>query len=932
MSTLKHAVRAKSLRTGMIIAVVVAFIAPLAAIGPAWAAASGNLDQCTNGKVSPLTLERCAGSSVGAVAGFKNWVNGNSNGSKSHWREGEFISYRTKISGIAAGTHTLILHYDTVHGGKHALDYVGDFDATETTSTTPSTFHANNSNPCLDLVNAGQMTASQCVPGTPTAVRAVPAATLANCSGSAGTPPAQIPGSFKLFGPAGTTFTAATYTPGGQNVPSGSGQCSTTMSVSFNVPVAVSTSQALVIAWGGHIASQGDWGVGNSASAISGSPYHMALDLLDGASTGAQDRALSTSAIFFTPSIATVLSAGTINVGGTAFDTSTLSGASQNAGGTVTYTVYTDSACTLGARSAGTKNVTNGIVPNSDTLTFNTAGTFYWQASYSGDSINQPAKSACTSEILTVGRASPSISTTLSATSVAIGTPVHDSSTLTGASATAGGTVTYTVYSNNTCTASPVDAGTKTVTNGVVPDSNNVSFNSAGTFYWQAVYSGDVNNGGAASACTSEIVTVNPNTPSIATTLSATSGSIGDSVHDSATLTGATANAGGTVTYTVYSDNACTLNSRDAGTKTVTNGNVPDSDNLSFNSAGTFYWQASYSGDGNNASALSPCTSEILVIGRNSPSIATTLSAFTAAINAPVHDSAALTGATTNAGGNVTYTVYSNDTCTTSVADGGTKTVTNGSVPDSDNVSFGSAGTFYWQAVYSGDSNNNAATSLCTSEILIVTPNSPTIATTLSAESASIGSAVHDSATLSGATSNAGGTVTYTVYSNNTCTATPVDAGTKTVTNGSVPDSDPVTFNSAGTFYWQASYSGDANNNPALSPCTSEVLVIGRNNPRGSTAQNLLPNDSGTITGATANAGGTITFKLFDPDDANCAGTPAFEQTVNVSGNGTYDTTNTTFLATAQGTWNWLVTYSGDGNNNGFSIACGVEHFSIANS
>jgi hypothetical protein len=41
-----------------------------------------------------------------------------------------------------------------------------------------------------------------------------------------------------------------------------------------------------------------------------------------------------------------------------------------------------------------------------------------------------------------------------------------------------------------------------------VPDSNAITFNSAGTFYWQAVYSGDTNNNGATSACTSEVLTV----------------------------------------------------------------------------------------------------------------------------------------------------------------------------------------------------------------------------------------------------------------------------------------------------------------------------------------------------------------------------------------------------------------------------------------
>ncbi len=97
---------------------------------------------------------------------------------------------------------------------------------------------------------------------------------------------------------------------------------------------------------------------------------------------------------------------------------------------------------------------------------------------------------------------------------------MHDSATLTGATADAGGTVTYKVYTDSACTLNPVDAGTKTVTNGVVPDSNAVTFNTAGTFYWQAVYSGDANNNGATSDCTSEKLLVKAS-PSISTTLSA---------------------------------------------------------------------------------------------------------------------------------------------------------------------------------------------------------------------------------------------------------------------------------------------------------------------------------------------------------------------------------------------------------------------------
>ena len=314
------------------------------------------------------------------------------------------------------------------------------------------------------------------------------------------------------------------------------------------------------------------------------------------------------------------------------------------------------------------------------------------------------------------------------------------------------------------------------------------------------------------------------------------------------------------------------------------------------------------------------------------PSIATTLSDTTIEVGGTVHDSATLSGASPDAGGTVTYTVYTNDTCTLGARDAGTKTVTNGVVPDSDPITFNHTGDFFWRAVYSGDANNDPATSDCTSEHLLVTPKKPSIATTLSDTTIEVGGTVHDSATLTGTTADAGGTVTYTVYSDSACTQVVASGGTKDVTNGVVPDSDPVTFDAAGDFFWQAVYSGDDNNKRATSDCASEHLVVEKKQPAIATAPNLIPNDDATISTATSDAGGTITFDLFAPSDASCAGTPAFTQTVDVNGNGTYSTTNTSFIASDLGTWRWRVSYSGDANNKQATSACGVERFTIANS
>ncbi|MDQ1741895.1 MAG: hypothetical protein QOE23_234 [Pseudonocardiales bacterium] len=209
---------------------------------------------------------------------------------------------------------------------------------------------------------------------------------------------------------------------------------------------------------------------------------------------------------------------------------------------------------------------------------------------------------------------------------------------------------------------------------------------------------------------------------------------------------------------------------------------------------------------------------------------------------------------------------------------------------------------------------------------------SPTIATQLSATTAKVGDSITDSATLSGASATAGGTVTYHAYAGeNTCTGTDLLNSTKTVTNAVVPNSDPFVASAAGHYSFQAVYSGDADNAGATSPCSSEQLLV-RASPAVVTAQSLIPNDSFTFSGATSTAGGTITMSLYGPSDPGCAATPALTQAVAVSGNGTYSTTNTSFTASAEGTWRWASSYTGDALNLAVTSSCGTERFTIANS
>ena len=613
------------------------------------------------------------------------------------------------------------------------------------------------------------------------------------------------------------------------------------------------------------------------------------------------------------------------------------------------YSYYTNNTCSAGQSAVNTVTVnTSGAVPNSSAVTFNTAGTYYWQAVYSGDANNNGASSPCTAgsnEQLTVAKASPTIATTLSASSINAGSQANDTATLTGSvNSTGTATVAYSYYTNNTCSAGQVAVNTVTVnTSGAVPNSAAATFNAAGLYYWQAVYSGDANNNGASSPCTAgsnEQLSVKAS-PTIATTLSASSISAGGQAHDTATLTGAVNSTGtATVAYSYYTNNTCSAGQVTVNTVTVnTSGVVPNSAAATFNTVGSYYWQAVYSGDANNNGASSPCTAgsnEQLTVTKASPTIATTLSPASITAGNPANDTATLTGAVNSTGSaTVIYSYYTNNTCSAGQSAVNTVTVnTSGTVPNSNNVTFNSAGTYYWQAVYSGDANNNGASSPCTAgsnEQLTVAKASPTHLDDAVPASINAGGQANDTATLTGAVNSTGtATVAYSYYTNNTCSAGQVAVNTVTVnTSGTVPNSSAATFNTAGLYYWQAVYSGDANNNGASSPCTAgsnEQLSV-KASP--TIATTLSPasisaggqaHDTATLTGAVNSTGtATVAYSYYTNNTCSAGQVTVNTVTVNTSGvvpNSAAATFNTV------GSYYWQAVYSGDANNNGASSPC----------
>ena len=218
----------------------------------------------------------------------------------------------------------------------------------------------------------------------------------------------------------------------------------------------------------------------------------------------------------------------------------------------------------------------------------------------------------------------------------------------------------------------------------------------------------------------------------------------------------------------------------------------------------------------------------------------------------------------------------------------------------------------------------------------VVAPAGAAIVTEATPTASLPAAVVSDSATLSGVTATAGGTITFQLFGPS---ATPACSGTAVFTSTPVPVNGPgaygpvtTTVSQAGTYWWTAAYSGDANNLAVSSPCGQEQSVVEMASPSIVThstfgrASSAPVSDSATLSGVTATAGGTIVFTLFGPSATPaCSGTPVFTSSpVPVSGPGTYGPVTAT--VTVAGTYWWLTVYSGDANNRGVSSTCGDEN------
>jgi hypothetical protein len=207
-------------------------------------------------------------------------------------------------------------------------------------------------------------------------------------------------------------------------------------------------------------------------------------------------------------------------------------------------------------------------------------------------------------------------------------------------------------------------------------------------------------------------------------------------------------------------------------------------------------------------------------------------------------------------------------------------------------------------------------------------------------QNVTVGSSISDEAILSDASADAGGSITFSLYADPTCTTAIFTSEPVPVDGNGVYGPVSYTPASPGTYRWIARYSGDSKNDPIAGQCNDpgEVDTVSRAGSTIATAQTVYPQDTATIS---ASAGGTptgtVSFQLFGPDNPTC--NPSGEsavysepnvQLVNVNGVMTAATTNTAHAITAASSseYHWVASYSGDATHEPSTSNC-TESFTL---
>jgi hypothetical protein len=290
------------------------------------------------------------------------------------------------------------------------------------------------------------------------------------------------------------------------------------------------------------------------------------------------------------------------------------------------------------------------------------------------------------------------------------------------------------------------------------------------------------------------------------------------------------------VSFTFFTNNTCTGTGAAMGTITLDGTGVAHpSDSTAALAAGGYSFRAHYNGDTNYTAADSPC--EPLSVGQLAAVVVTEIhnANHVAVTSVPagsaVHDKATVSGGFGTPTGTVSFTFFNNSACTGQGTSAGTVALVGGVAHPSGSTAALAAGGYGFRARYNGDGTYTPVDSAC--EALTVSPLTPTVVTEIHdadhrpVTSVPAGTSVHDRASVAGSFGIPTGTVSFTFFTNGSCTGQGTSAGTIALVSGVAHPSWSQSVVSIGGYAFRARYSGDANYAPASSACEPFTVTTG---------------------------------------------------------------------------------------------------------
>ena len=439
------------------------------------------------------------------------------------------------------------------------------------------------------------------------------------------------------------------------------------------------------------------------------------------------------------------------------------------------------------------------------------------------------------------------------------GASAYDTAAITGvAGVTPTGTVTYDLFGNGSSAGSPTTSDQVSLgAGGSVPHSSATGALAAGSYGFQAHYSGDVTYQGATGACESFVVTAATSATTTTSTPTTSAVVLGSTDTDKAVVTGGGAGSPtGSVTFyrcgPTASATACTSQAHPVGSAVnvgAAEGDTATATSSSFTASSTGWWcfAAYYSGDSNYDPSSDTSSDECFDVTTASSAITTTpTNAGPIGLGTGDTDGAVVVG--NGAGGSPTGSVTFYEcgptvgatACTSQAhpvgsavnvgaAEGDTATATSSSFMPT------TAGWWCFAGYYSGDSNYKPSSDTTSDECVDVSKASSSIATTPASSDVVLGSPDTDAAVVTGGAVGGNPTGTVTFYqcgpTADSCTSqahqvggavnlTPGAGDTATATSAS------FTATVAGSWCFAAYYSGDPSYAGSSDTATTECFDV----------------------------------------------------------------------------------------------------------